>query len=233
MKKLILMTAILVLTACGSNQPGQRSASAPVKVQPPASDYAKDLTFPKKVYAMEYVSQHKYDDPIYGIQLRYAHDFSSSDILDVYVYPIPAAEWEETLPLLREETKQVLAEIKMAVEQKHYQAATPGEIQEIELAGQKGVKTPLDLIINDGTPYQSFVYLFAQEDKFIKLRFSFLKGNGEGLPNGDSLAEELIAKISVPKESAYMHALREEHKKQQAQQLMQLLMQALEKQETE
>ena len=231
-KLLLVLTGILFLGACASNQSDKKNDSGPRMTHLSSSDYANALVYPDKVYSLQYVSQHQYDDPIWGIQLRYAHIFSQADILDVYVYPIPATKWEEQLTVLNEETNAVLKEITLAVEKGHYQSVTSGQSGEVNIAGQKGVKTPLELTMKDGTPYQSFVYLFIQQDKFIKLRFSLLKGNGAGLPNEDSLAEEIIANIKVPPESEYMIAKREEHKKLQTQQFLQLLMQAVQNNKT-
>ena len=204
-KKLIILAGIILLTACATNPSNQSGVKTSSQKQLPASDYEKLLVYPEKIYAMEFMSKHQFDDPLYGIQLRYAHTFSRDDILDVYVYPIPSTNWSDKLAVLKAATDAVLNEISYAVEQKHYQSAKPGEVQPIQLAGKKGMKTPLDLVFDSGARYKSFVYLFIQEDKFIKLRFSLLLGNGEGLPSEDLLAEELLTNISVPPESAYMH----------------------------
>ena len=218
-----------MLSACATNQTTQKAAgqySEKTTGQLAPSNYKSDLKFPVKVYSLEYVRQHIFENPFWGIQLRYAHIFSPNDILDVYIYPIPATSWEQYMEVLKNETQAVVKEIGMAVKKGHYSSAIAGETNEIDLEGLKGAKTLVEIISPEGEHYQSYIYLFIKQDKFIKLRFSFLKGNGTGLPDSDVLARELVSEISVPKESPFMMAKRNEVKAQRAQQLLQLLMEA-------
>jgi len=204
------------------SQASDKVEQSPQNLQ--SSDYKTDLKYPDKVYSLEYVSQHLYDEPLWGIQLRYAHIFSSSDILDVYIYPIPAISWDDQMQIVREETSMVVKEIDVAVEKGQYKSANAGETVEIDFNGLKGVKTPVEILSQNEQIYNSFIYLFIKEDKFIKLRFSFLKGDGSGLPNEDVLARELVLGINVPAESSYMFAKRNEAKQRRALQLIQMLL---------
>ncbi len=230
MPKILLVLVMFLLNACvmkqASNTKNLQSSSSQSSLNLPSSDYAKDLVYPEEVYSLRYSTQHKFENPLWGIQLRYGHIFSKNDMLDVFIYPIPKVSWEETLEVLKQENQFVIDEINKAVEKKHYQSVNIEKTEEVFLANQQGIKTSLELVDSQDAKYQSYSYIFIQKDKFIKLRFSFLKGDGTGLPNADLLAEQLVTSISVPPESPFMKAKREEVIQQQASELIkQLLMQ--------
>ncbi|TQV87557.1 hypothetical protein [Aliikangiella coralliicola] len=234
MRSLTLLFSILLLSACAnqrSNQsrhgsPAESSSSAINLSDLASSDYENNLVYPQSVYSLQFVTQKTFDDPIWGTQLRYAHIFSENDIVDVFVYPIAATNWDNEVATLMHENQKVLDEINEAVKRKHYKAVKVEKTGEIKFGEWQGVKSSLDLTMNDGKLYRSFVFLFIQQDKFIKVRFSLLKGKDLGLPDENVIARELITAITVPAESAYMLAMREQHREQRAQELLRMLIEA-------
>lgn len=215
----LLLTALL--SACASQRPKNDS------------DYEKDLIYPKDAYPLVFVEKKIFDDPMGGVMLRYVDENHPSDYITVYVYPIADISWDNTEDVLAEEMKTVLAEVDYMVQAGRYSSRTP-ETQEkftVEQAGQEvtGLKAKFSFIQDDKVEYDSFAYLFIEEDKFIKFRTSFATTETQNW-SGDEIVKKLLPGIKVPPESEYMKNLREQHRQKMAEQLLELLKSA-EKQE--
>ena len=153
-------------------------------------------------------------------------------MITVYVYPIAATDWENQQQTLDNHMNLVMEEVQHAVELGKYSRvgeATRTDFN-FEYDGKefRGLKSTFNAWLKEGdTQLDSNAYLFISEDKFIKFRTSF---DSLLTPdwNGDEIVKEILPELIVPPESPYMKNLREEHRQAQQQQLIELLMKAME-----
>jgi len=224
MKRVYLSVFLLLgLSACGS-QPVQN-----------ANPYNSELSYPDETEHFVAEKRHIFEDPLLGVMVKWLDKAYDSDVITLYVYPIPKTAWDNVEEVLSQEMDNVVAEVDHAIEQQRYQSRG-AEVREPMMfdydgQGYAGLKSSFTLERADGIRLLSNAYLFVAEDKFIKFRTSF---DARITPdwNGDNVVKELLPLLQVPPESGYMKALREQQRmveEQQMQSLMKLLMEAVEK----
>lgn len=178
-----------------------------------SSQYDQKFIYPRETDNFVLVQKRVYDEPMLGVGLKYQDKGYAQDIIDLYVYPIALLEWQDMLAVLVLEAKHALDDIDAGVEQGYYQARRGEhmEIITIKAEGKKfrGVKLETEVVDKVGRRLASFIYLFSDEDKYIKFRVSMLK-SGMKLPIPDYVPHELLPKIKVPPESEFMAALRKQ-----------------------
>jgi hypothetical protein len=217
------LASLCLLSACATTS--QR--------MPGVSDHPGDFRYPNETENLVLVDTHVYDEPLLGISLKYRDKTYHFDLIDVYVYPIGKVSWEDAIPVLKEETARAVQEIDAAVKRGIYLSQqTYGGALEIALfAGTReyrGVKLQTEITTRENAVFASLIYLFIQQDKFIKFRVSKIKAMDGISPDTDYALAEILAELVVPPESRYMAILRQRKREETANQLLKLIQQALE-----
>lgn len=199
---------------------------------PGLSDRPGDFRYPQETENLILAGKQVYDEPLLGASLKYRDKTYHFDLIDVYVYPIGKVSWEDAIPVLREEAARAVKEIDAAVQRGIYLSQrTDGEAREIALFADgethRGVKLETEITTREKAVFASFIYLFIQQDKFIKFRVSKIKAMDGISPDTDYAPAEIFAKLVVPPESRYMAALRQNKREEAADQLLKLIQQAL------
>lgn len=220
-KYFLLLTCCLLLVACQTNM-----VKAPAEVD-------DKLTYPQQTDTLVLMGKKTFDDPLDGVQLRYQYIFYPDDVVDIYIYPIARTNWANTEEVLKEEYDNVLKQVDYAIEQGHY--ASRGEQQSdwVSFDEKRGLKGQFKLVFPPEDNRQSYVYLFIQEDKFLKFRLSLVAEEGAKLPNTDEIVEDLLGGISVPPESEYMAKLRKQQREKVQTMLLQMIIESMQKNEEE
>lgn len=215
-----LFTALLF--GCGTQQTKE------------TTDYEKDLLYPRETASLVFKDIKVYDEPLYGAALTYLDPSYPTDVITLYIYPIPATEWDDQTKTLIAEMDKVIAEVNYAIQLGKYSKV--GEETRTDFSFEhdgkqySGLKSSFNTWLQDDTQLDSFAYLFISEDKFIKFRTSF---HALLTPDwsGDHIVQEILPQLMVPPESAHMKKLRAEHRKaqqQRQQELLKLILQAVE-----
>jgi hypothetical protein len=173
-----------------------------------ASDYENQMQLPEKIGDFVRSQSALYHDPLQGIITRYLHPDFADAVVDISVYPVSPfthAHHDFSMNLSAEmqiEKSQIEALIKQAKMQ-DYQIS---EIQSTELGSAQSTISGLAMEVALETqidPVYSTQILFTQNDKFIKLTGNVPKHMMLALAN------ESVAHIKVPQESAFMHSMRQ------------------------
>ncbi|MBQ4811525.1 hypothetical protein J8M20_09260 [Pseudoalteromonas luteoviolacea] len=221
-KKHVLIGALtLLMAACQTTQQVSRPTNA--------SDYDQNLSAPKIAGELILVDKKVFEQPEYGASLKYVDESFPADFITVYIYPIAKTSWDDTEEVVTEELQHVMEEIEAAKKLGKYQAVQSITMQmvQFEAKGKKflGKQAQFIMQLQNGAPYHSEAYVFIAEDKFIKFRLSFPKHTARD-NTGIDIVKTVLPDIRVPKESEYMHTLRESHRKEMVQKLMKLLMES-------
>lgn len=222
-KKFFLFTALSIfLAACGSQTTKN------------TTDYEHELQYPKKTANLVFKELKIYDDPLYGAGLSYVDPEYPTDLITLYIYPIPATEWEDEQASLQDEMNSVIEELNYAYVRVSKENREPFSF-EAKSKKFSGLKASFNTWMDDDTELNSNAYLFIAEDKFVKFRTSF---HALLTPdwNGDHIVQEILPELIVPPESPYMHKLRAEHREaeeQRRQGFLNLIMQAVEENKKE
>lgn len=178
------------------------------------SNYQTDFNYPDDTENLVLVEQLTFEEPLHGASLRYENRFYDQDSIIVYTYPIRHFMLNNGDMLLNQEMRQSFVEIDETIERGLYDNRDDEVVEQFMLVQQDnsfyGLRGQTELTLNSGYTYTSYVYLFIQQDKFIKFRISLR--NGEHRPTPDNMVNELLPGLSVPQESSYMAQLRAEHK---------------------
>lgn len=197
----------------------------------PSSDYDRELRYPDETEHFMMAGKKAFDDPLYGVALRYLDKKYPDDLIDLYVYPIADFAWENIPHKLNQEMDAVIAEIDAVVASGSYQSRSEDARGEFTVADGKqnwvGLKSEFTLLSKEGRSYRSGVYLFLQKDKYIKFRTTFDAELSPGW-NGDKVVKELLPEIDVPPESPYLKQIRQQAKDQFFQQLLRAVQQSAE-----
>lgn len=224
MKQLFIIITILSLCACAPQRPIT------------ASSYPQNTTYPQQTENFVLQEEHLYPDPLAGVKLQYLDIDYLSDNISIYIYPIPSTSWENHSEITREEVQSALNEIDYMIRQGYYDSRGKETLSEFSFTNKnsqyQGSKARFSMKRESQTQQDSEIFVFIDEDKFVKFRISF-DSQITSNHTGDVIVKELLPLISAPKESAYMQELREEHKQAQTQQLLQLLLQAAQEQSNE
>ncbi|KZN45947.1 hypothetical protein [Pseudoalteromonas luteoviolacea] len=217
-KHALIGVLTLLLVACQTTQKASRPANA--------SDYENDLTAPKLAGELLLVDRKVFDQPEYGMSLKYVDESFPEDFVTVYIYPIAKTNWSDTEKVVAEELQYVMDEVEAAKKLGKYQEVQPATMQMVKFESQSkqflGKQAQFVMQTRDGAEYHSEAYVFIAEDKYIKFRLSFPKHTARE-NTGIDIVKSILPEIEVPKESEYMYALRESHRKEMIQKLMKLL----------
>ena len=198
-------------------------------------NYETDLGYPQETENFVVKDIHVYDDPFLGAALTWIDPRYPSDNITLYVYPVPKTDWSDVNETLSEEMDRVYEAVKYSVEQGKYTQveAEEREAFAFEEEGEmfSGLKSAFNTYLENDRKINSNAYLFIIEDKFVKFRTSF---DALLTPdwNGDNIVKELLPVIEVPPESEYVRNIRAQHREveeQQSQELIKLLLEAIEK----
>ena len=208
-----LFLLLLCLAGCATQQ-------VPDRVQ-----YEQSFTYPEETDNFVLDGKTVFDHPLMGAALTYIDRQYPTDVITVYVYPIPATGWDNQIDTLSAEMDRVFEEIDHIVNEKHFIKRTP-EVREAfhvdtPAISYNGLKASFDLVRDDNAKMNSNTYLFIANDKFIKFRTSFFS-NPDFDWNGDKIVNELLPRIKVPPESQYMASLREQYRRDWQQSLYDL-----------
>lgn len=218
----ILLAALGLLISCAT----------PSSKMPGISDRPADLRYPDETVNFLLAGKHIYEEPLLGVSLKYRDKTYHFDLIDVYVYPVGKVSWDDKISVLKDEAAKAVQEIDAAVERGLYRSRRAGgEPLEITLvAGDKayeGVKLETEITTRENAVFASFIYLFIQQDKFVKFRVSKIKAMDGITPDTDYAPAEILAELVVPPESRYMAELRQRKREEAANQLLQLIQKAL------
>jgi hypothetical protein len=165
-----------------------------------SADYRSVLRLPARINAFQRVESHVFHHPLLGAQSRYSDPQLDGGRVDVYVYPIQAASWEEPELALRDESRRVQDDMLMLHQNGiwvQYAVSAPIVSQWL-VAG-----TPSPVLYFSGEyadkNYQPF-------DTYIKLRASIPRNSGS--VDIDGFARQLLDAIIVPLESKFMQRVR-------------------------
>lgn len=218
MLKRTFILALIFLTACASQRPKD------------ATNYQTDLIYPQETENFVVQKLHVFDEPLLGALLGFVDKQYPQDIISVYVYPVPTTDWNDEEETLNLEMDRVMEEIDYSIKTGRYISRTDEERQRFDFPAEgkeyTGLKVSMDLVLTDEQRLNSNAYLFIAQDKFIKFRTSFL-ANENIVINGDKAVREILPGLVVPPESAYMKKIREEHKRQQQEAFLNLLLKAM------
>ena len=220
-KNIYMLLLCATLISCASTRPKE------------FTDYQAQLIAP--VTAEEFILKEKkvFDDPALGAMLSYINRDFPEDNITVYVYPINATSWEDSNETLTKELKNALRDVDAAVHHGYYQSRSAETIKDIIFKENNieyvGKSAEFNLTTKQGIDIYSNVYLFIDQDKYIKFRTSY-DSRLTNVSMGDDAVHKLLPQMVIPPESIYMKNIREAHDKKRQEQLMQLIMQAMETQ---
>lgn len=132
--------------------------------------------YPLKVGHWEAVDEHRYDDPAYGVSVRYRDSREPDRWLDVYFYPAGVVN-EDALRQGVEQTREGIAQ--MGRQSQTYDSVDVGDLKRIVLHtgqgdGRRDLPTylvPISLSAK-GQAYHSVMGLLVLDMYFVKLRYS-------------------------------------------------------------
>lgn len=194
----LLTLSLTSLTSCANQQ------------TLPSSNYKTQLSYPEQTDELVFMEQDQSDNPLFGTRLSYQSRFYELDIFNVFIYPIRQLNWQNQKSILMDEAVLAYQNLDELVKEKGYQSRSLEDIDEIsfEFEQQKyqGLRGKSRIHLHDELYMHNYVYFFVQQDKII--RFSANMKFAEQLPAPDDYIKGLLAKLKVPKESAYMADLR-------------------------
>ncbi len=181
-----------------------------------ASDYGAELTIPNNVADFRLTEANISRDPFLGSMLRFNHQQFAFDRIDVFVYPIRAADWSNAPEVIGVEMENIREEIKYVEQEGHINSV---ELNDADLLHWKTNSMNIVVGFMDGhyvtgqsERIYSSTYVFIKEDKFVKVRASFPKNeDGTSVSAPDDFVRALIPAITVPEESQFMARLRKDH----------------------
>ncbi|MCF2858409.1 hypothetical protein L1286_13050 [Pseudoalteromonas sp. SMS1] len=218
-KHALIGVLILFLAACQATQQASRPTNA--------SDYDNDFIAPRVAGELMLVDKTVFEQPEYGMSLKYVDENFPKDFVTVYIYPIGKVSWDDTQEVVSDELESVLAEIDAAKKLGKYKEVNPATVQAVTFdANGKtfvGKQAQFTIQLKNSAEYHSEAYVFISEDKYIKFRLSFPVHTARE-NTGIDIVKTLLPEITVPKESEYMYTLRESHRKKMVEQWMKLIL---------
>jgi hypothetical protein len=182
---------------------------------PANNDYESPPAYPKALDTFSLQQHQLFADPMNGLGLRY-HSAQESLQFDINIYPIGGLNWQPSPHLFDGELQVILADRQYAVSQGQWLSHQQIIRQPVWLAGSSGMQLHGWLT---GAQMQRFdvVYLFIQQDKWIKFSF-FNDHTGAGFPPQSGFlhktqqwVERFLPHIQAPPESPYARQQRELH----------------------
>ena len=169
----VVLLAVLVLTACQTRSPPLPAAVPPVTGEESAI-VLDGVTFPRVVAGLTRSGQIDYEKQQPGLGTSFAYR-SDRAIADVYLYDrkIPSVPDDPQSPLIRRELAIAIEEIDEMVRAGRYASASPRRVfmggstnDRAEFLGAQLV------ILRDANPFDSYVFVGGCRGKFLKIRYS-------------------------------------------------------------
>ena len=175
-----------------------------------ASDYEKDLKYPKEITDFKFDSMSEFFNPLDGIQLHYTGKVFAFDRATIFIYPIRNSEWENPDKQLQQEVKHFLKDVEISVMEGTNKSANFGEPTKLG-NGYPGYKVSGTITNQENETLSSYVYFSAQKDKVIKIVSHLLVS--ENQPDINAFANKAMSVIEAPEESLFMAKLRQHYRK--------------------
>lgn len=168
-----------------------------------ASNYSSAMQVPETVGDFTKLDTQLFSDPFSGAITRYIHPNFEDALVDVTVYPFLAQLSSEESELLPQELESDLKKASATAELQHLilsevSPASPYAVND-KLSGWR-----LGLSANSETSPTIFAttYVFRQQDKIVKVSTTFPPDFS------DTIVNQLIVKVEVPRESEMMKKVR-------------------------
>jgi hypothetical protein len=219
LQNIFLLFLSILAVSCASTRPKD------------ATNYDKQLIAPE--FINEYVlgSKEIFNEPSSGAMLRYENRDFPEDNITVYVYPINAVSWKDKNETMQDELTYALTDLDTAIQYGYYQSRTKELVSDFSFKSEgkdfNGKKAEFSLTAENDIVLYSDIYIFIDEDKYIKFRTSF-DSRSVNRSMGDEVIQTLLPKLKVPPESIYMKRIRDDHKKKIQQDFIRLMQQVLE-----
>lgn len=179
-----------------------------------ASDYQAGLSVPERAGPYIHSTVQQFHHPLLGINALYVDLERPGAHANLFVYPIRRTEWQDVSTVIQDEILVALEDIDLLQQE--------GQVNAVDFEKPK----PL-LLENGGQGWQvqgriqnlesewcrSALYIFLQEDKFIKVRISEPETAKQEKMLGSAFLAQLMAEIKVPAESLFMARVRQEQRK--------------------
>ena len=202
--QLVIITCCLELLGC-----------AQTKLPPKPSNYDTPDLAPQFTDDFILMEKRIFEHPALGTMLRYLDQSNPNDNITVYIYPTDTLAWDDPLPLINAELQRSLVEIDHAVAKGHYKSRAQATISEFTVNGEHqtyvGKKAQLNIVNRRNETYYSDIFIFLQQDKFIKFRTSF-NGEHSHFWTGDDIVNSILPELNVPPESPFMKQVRRAYK---------------------
>ncbi|GAA5525324.1 hypothetical protein Maes01_01890 [Microbulbifer aestuariivivens] len=179
-----------------------------------ASDYEKELNVPEQVGDYVLSDKHIYNNPFFGTLLTFEHRQFAFDRAEVFIYPIPSTEWNDTQALTWEEAQNLrndMVEMQRTGELKSVISAEPQALHwKIGQRDFNGSYYTSKLTDHDDQQADVVNYVFTSGDKFVRVHTYFPVEQGSASTGDpDDFARQLLHTLSLPVESVFMARLRE------------------------
>ncbi len=218
MRYLFIVSTLFFLGACSTNKP---TVDDPIETNTGrpqnASDYKRQLIYPRETENFVFDSIVEFDDPFYGAALRYIDNRDYPDAITIIIYPIAATLWSNQELALNSEVENFVTELDNTVIGGGYKSRSPETKEDFIVSKDgntlSGKKVHFEFTTQQDIAFNADAYFFIQKDKYIKIRTSSPKAFTPNW-NGDLITQELLPEFIVPDESEYMKNLREEYRRQ-------------------
>lgn len=168
-----------------------------------ASNYIKELQLPASIGEFQQTGIQLYPDPFKGAIVRYLHPEYEEAILDISVYPILDSANGNAEQLLLQELKKEQQDAAHIAKTRGMTLFVDTPVSRFPLHNeQMGAVLAMHAEKPDNESLFATIYLFKQEDKFIKLSTTFPERVG------DELVRNALPQIQVPRESPLMAQIR-------------------------
>ncbi len=176
-----------------------------------SSDYENTLKAPKEMGNFFRQATVIYNHPFGGARMRYSRETSLSGHVDVFVYPIRSAFWQNEMDILGKEVANIKKDIEWVNTENETKTLRMDDHEPITVSSTKGdinaVMFESEFLDSLSNEYLSQTYLMIMKDKFVKVRHTALKG-GPSRKDINTFVNQLVDQITVPEESLFMARLR-------------------------
>lgn len=189
---------------------------------PANNNYEVPAAYPKNTEQFVLQTRELHSDPMNGIGLRYQAKGNNREKLDVNIYPVGALSWVDNPNLLEEEANNILADMDYLIRQQQWQQRLDVLREPLTIHGQQGLCLHFKLQQDKYILYK-MVYLFVQQDKYIKFTQDSTDLSPNALLRSRAAVTHMLPLIHAPPESPYAHRVREVHREKMKKRVQELL----------
>jgi hypothetical protein len=176
-----------------------------------ADDYASDLVLPDRAGRYVLDGGEIFRNPLLGMGARYQHEQYLLSYIDVFVYPLRAADWRDNCRHAFSEAAEVQRQLAERVAEGGAGGLKSADIAPFD-ANVPGVSCPgarFDSTWQDttGATVRSSTHVVVVADKFVKIRVTADADQFD--PDLDAAVAQLVSGMRVPAESAFMARFRQ------------------------